>query len=160
MGALARRTPTRRSFRMSSHAKQTTATVIPCLRYRDALAMIEWLRKAFGFERHAVHADGDVVHHAQLTFGHGMIMLGSVDNGTAWGRRIVQPDEIGRRETQACYVDVTDCAAHYTQARAAGAEIVDGLETRDYGGNGYSARDPGGHLRSFGDHDPRAEQVT
>jgi len=111
---------------MSSHAKQTTATVIPCLRYRDALAMIEWLRKAFGFERHAVHADGDVVHHAQLTFGHGMIMLGSVDNGTAWGRRIVQPDEIGRRETQACYVDVTDCAAHYTQARAAGAEIVDG----------------------------------
>ena len=135
-------------------------TLIPCLRYRDALAMIEWLRKAFGFERHAVHADGDVVHHAQLTFGHGMIMLGSVDNGTAWGRRIVQPDEIGRRETQACYVDVTDCAAHYTQARAAGAEIVDGLETRDYGGNGYSARDPGGHLRSFGDHDPRAEQVT
>ena len=98
---------------MSSHAKQTTATVIPCLRYRDALAMIEWLRKAFG-----------------------------------------------RRETQACYAVVTDCAAHYTQARAVGAEIVDGLETRDYGGNGYSARDPGGHLRSFGDHDPRAEQVT
>jgi uncharacterized glyoxalase superfamily protein PhnB len=113
MGALARRTPTRRSFRMSSHAKQTTATVIPCLRYRDALAMIEWLCKAFG-----------------------------------------------RRETQACYVVVTDCAAHYTQARAAGAEIVHGLETRDYGGSGYSARDPEGHLWSFGDHDPRAEQVT
>jgi len=145
---------------MSSHAKQTTATVIPCRRYRDALAMIEWLRKAFGFEMHAVHADGDVVHHAQLTFGHGMIMLGSVDNGTAWGRRIVQPDEIGRRETQACYVVVTDCAAHYAQARVAGAEIVDGLETGDRGGSGYGARDPEGHLWSFGDYNPRAEQVT
>ena len=145
---------------MSSHAKQTTATVISCLRYRDALAMIEWLRKAFGFERHAVHADGDVVHHAQLTFGHGMIMLGSVDNGTAWGRRIVQPDEIGRRETQACYVVVTDCAAHYAQARVAGAEIVDGLETGDRGGSGYGASDPEGHLWSFGDYNPRAEQVT
>lgn len=145
---------------MSSHAKQTTATVIPCLRYRDASAMIEWLCKAFGFEKHAVYADGDVVQHAQLAFGNGMIMLGSVDNGTAWGRRIVQPDEIGRRETQACYVVVADCAAHCAQAKAAGAEIVDDLETRDYGGSGYSARDPEGHLWSFGDYDPWAEQTA
>jgi len=85
-----------------------------------------------------------------------MVMLGSVDNGSAWGRRIVQPDEIGHRETQACYVVVADCAAHYAQAKAAGAEIVDELETRDYGGSGYSARDPEGHLWSFGDYDPWA----
>ena len=145
---------------MPPHAKPTNAAVIPCLRYRDASAMIGWLCEAFGFEKHAVYADGDVVHHAQLTFGHGMIMLGSVDNGTAWGRRIVQPDEIGRRETQACYLVVTDCAAHYTQARAAGAEIVDDLETKDYGGSGYSARDPEGHLWSFGDYDPWAERTA
>ena len=145
---------------MSSHAKPTTATIIPCLRYRNAPAMIDWLRNAFGFEKHAVYAEGDVVHHAQLAFGNGMIMLGSVDNGSDWGRRIAQPDEIAGRETQACYVVVADCASHYAQAKAAGADIVDELETKDYGGSGYSARDPEGHLWSFGDYDPWAEHAA
>jgi uncharacterized glyoxalase superfamily protein PhnB len=142
---------------MNASAKNTLATVIPALRYRNATAMIDWLCRAFGFEKHVVYADGDVVQHAQLTFGNGMIMLGSVDNGSTWGRHIAQPDEIGGRETQACYVVVADCAAHYAQAKAAGADIVDALETRDYGGSGYSCRDPEGHLWSFGDYDPWAE---
>ncbi len=145
---------------MPSPAKNTAATVIPSLRYRNAPAMIDWLCKAFGFEKHAVYADGNVVHHAQLVFGHGMVMLGSVDNVSAWGRRIVQPDEIGGRETQACYVVVADCAAHYAHSKSAGAEIVDELEARDYGGSGYSARDPEGHLWSFGDYDPWAGHTT
>ncbi len=145
---------------MSSPAKNTVATVIPALRYRDAPAMIDWLCKAFGFEKHAVYADGNTVHHAQLTFGHGMIMLGSVENGSAFGQRIAQPDEIGGRETQCCCVIVADCAAHYTQAKAAGAEIMDPLETKDYGGSGYSCRDPEGHLWWFGDYDPWAESTA
>lgn len=145
---------------MPSLASNTVATVIPSLRYRNATAMIEWLCKAFGFEKQAVYADGDVVQHAQLVFGNGMIMLGSADNGSAWGKRIAQPDEIGGRETQACYVVVADCAAHYAQAKAAGAEIVDEFETKNYGGSGYSCRDPEGHLWSFGDYDPWAEHAA
>jgi uncharacterized glyoxalase superfamily protein PhnB len=145
---------------MPSPAKATTATVIPCLRYRNAPAMIDWLCKAFGFEKHAVYADGDTVHHAQLTFGNGMIMLGSVDNDSAFGRRIAQPDEIGGRETQCCCVIVADCAAHYAKAKAAGAEIMDELETKDYGGSGYSCRDPEGHMWWFGDYDPWAEPAA
>src|SRR6185369_1823600 len=81
-------------------AANTTATIIPSLRYRNALAAIDWLCNAFGFEKQAVYADGETVHHAQLTFGNGMIMLGSVSNDNAWGKRIAQPDEIGGRETQ------------------------------------------------------------
>jgi uncharacterized glyoxalase superfamily protein PhnB len=131
--------------------------VIPCLRYRNAPAMIDWLCEAFGFEKHAVYADGNTVHHAQLTFGNGMIMLGSADNDSAFGQRIAQPDEIGGRETQCCCVIVADCAAHYAQAKAAGAEIMDVLETKDYGGSGYSCRDPEGHMWWFGDYDPWAE---
>ena len=140
-----------------STAANTTCTVIPSLRYRNALAAIDWLCHAFGFEKHAVYADGVIVHHAQLTFGNGMIMLGSVDNASAWGKRIAQPDEIGGRETQACYVVVADADAHYAHAQAAGAEIVDELETKDYGGKGYSCRDPEGHLWSFGTYDPWRE---
>src|SRR3546814_10833488 len=42
-----------------TNAAPTTSTIIPCLRYRDALAAIDWLCRAFGFEKHAVYADGD-----------------------------------------------------------------------------------------------------
>ncbi|HJU07302.1 MAG TPA: VOC family protein [Rhodanobacteraceae bacterium] len=145
---------------MNPAARDTLCTVIPSLRYRDALAAIDWLCRAFGFEKHAVYAEGMVVQHAQLTFGNGMVMLGSADNESAWGKRIAQPDEIGGRETQACYVVVADCAAHYEHARAAGAQIVDELEPKDYGGSGYSCRDLEGHLWSFGDYDPWADMQS
>ena len=136
------------------HAADTTSTIIPCLRYRDAQAAIDWLCKAFGFTRHAVYADGATVHHAQLTFGNGMVMLGSVDNASEFGRRMAQPDELGMRETQSPCVIVADADAHYAQAKAAGAIIVDDIRDQDYGGRGYSCRDPEGHLWWFGSYDP------
>jgi len=132
----------------------TTATIIPCLAYRDAPAAIDWLCRAFGFRRHAVYADGDVVHHAQLTFGNGMIMLSSADKGGNWGKRIAQPDQVGGRETQSPCVIVADADAHYAQAKAAGAQIVDEISDQDYGGRGYACRDPEGHLWWFGSYDP------
>jgi len=137
-----------------SAAKHTTATIIPSLRYRDAMAAIDWLCRAFGFEKHAVYADAGVVHHAQLTFGNGMVMLGSVDHASEWGRRIAQPDEIGGRETQCACVIVADADAHYARAKAAGAVIVEELAEQDYGGKAYSCRDPEGHLWWFGTYDP------
>ncbi|WP_408950640.1 VOC family protein [Lysobacter sp. Hz 25] len=130
------------------------STIIPSLRYRDAPAAIEWLCRAFGFEKHAVYADGDTVHHAQLTYGPGMIMLGSVDDSSEWGQRIVQPDEIGGRETQACSVVVSDADEHYAQARAAGAEIVVEIADQDYGGRAYTCRDLEGRLWWFGTYNP------
>lgn len=142
------------------HAADTTSTIIPCLRYRDAPAAIDWLCKAFGFARHAVYADGATVHHAQLSFGNGMVMLGSVDDTSEFGRRMVQPDELGLRETQCPCVIVADADAHYAQARAAGAVIVDDIRDQDYGGRGYSCRDPEGHLWWFGSYDPWKDPGT
>ena len=139
---------------MSEQAAKTVATIIPSLRYRDARAAIDWLCNAFGFEKQAVYAEGAIVHHAQLTFGNGMIMLGSVDNGSAWGERMAQPDDIGGRETQSCYLVVADADAHFARAKAAGADITDALEEKDYGGKGYGCRDLEGHLWSFGTYDP------
>ncbi len=137
-----------------SQPATTMSTIIACLRYRDALAAIDWLCTAFGFQKHAVHADGNTVHHAQLTYGNGMIMLGSADNSSEWGRQIVQPDDIGMRHTQSPCVIVTDADAHYAQAKAAGAVIVMDISDQDYGGRGYSCRDPKGHLWWFGSYDP------
>ena len=139
----------------NSLAADTRATIIPSMRYRDAAVAIEWLCRAFGFEKQAAYADEHgVVQHAQLTFGNGMIMLGSTDNASEWGKRIAQPDEIGGRETQCPCIIVRDCDAHCARAKAAGATIVDEPESKDYGGKGYSCRDPEGHLWWFGEYDP------
>ena len=137
-------------------AKATRATVIPCLRYRDAPAAIAWQVSAFGFEKHAVHANPDgSIAHAQLSFGNGMVMLGSVLTvETEWGRLIKQPDEIGGAETQSAYLVVTDADAVYATAKAAGAVIVLDIKDEDYGGRGFSCRDPEGHLWNFGSYDP------
>ena len=49
---------------MPSNPKNTVSTVIPAMRYRDANAAIEWLCKAFGFEKHLVvpGENGTVAH--------------------------------------------------------------------------------------------------
>ncbi len=137
-----------------SQPADTIATLIPCLRYRDAPAAIEWLCRAFGFERHAVYQDGDTVHHAELVYGRGMIMLGSAGGDSVWGKAIVQPDEIGLRETQSACVIVADADAHYVRATAAGAQVVIDIADQDYGGRGYACRDLEGHLWWFGTYDP------
>ncbi len=141
---------------MSNLAKNTRATVIPCLRYRDAPAAIEWLCENFGFEKQLVVPNDDgTIAHAQLSFGNGMIMLGSVlEHETEFGRLIKQPDEIGGAETQTAYIVVSDADAVYARAKDAGAEIVIGIKDEDYGGRGFSCRDLEGHLWNFGTYDP------
>lgn len=142
---------------MTNHSNDSNSTIIPSLRYRDPAKMIDWLCNAFGFARHGVyHDDTGAVMHAQLTLGGGMIMLGPDTEGE-WSKHFAQPDEIGGRETQCCSVRVADCDAHYAQAVAAGAEIIDPLADKPYGGKGYGARDPEGHLWWFGSYDPWAE---
>jgi uncharacterized glyoxalase superfamily protein PhnB len=130
--------------------------VIPCLRYRDAPAAIEWLCSTFGFNKQAVYPNSDgTIAHAQLTFGNGMIMLGSaVEKATEWGKLIKQPDQIGGAETQSAYLIVADADVLYARAKAAGAEIVIDIKDEDYGGRGFSCRDIEGHLWSFGTYDP------
>jgi uncharacterized glyoxalase superfamily protein PhnB len=130
--------------------------VIPCLRYRDAPAAIEWLCSTFGFNKQAVYPNSDgTIAHAQLTFGNGMIMLGSaVEKANEWGKLIKQPDQIGGAETQSAYLIVADTDVLYARAKAAGAQIVIDIKDEDYGGRGFSCRDIEGHLWSFGTYDP------
>ena len=142
---------------MPSNAKNTISTVVPAMRYRDANAAIEWLCKAFGFERHlVVPGENGTVAHAQLTFGNGMIMLGSAREDE-FGQWVKPPRETGGIGTQSAYVIVEDADAHYARAKAAGAEIVMEVEDQDYGGRLYSCLDPEGHLWSFGTYDPWAD---
>jgi uncharacterized glyoxalase superfamily protein PhnB len=144
---------------MTTFAKNCKSTVIPGLRYRNAMAMIEWLCRAFGFEKQAVYAGpNDVVMHSQLTFGNGMIMVGSLNNGTPESNLVKQPDEIGGAETQSPYLVVSDIDAIYASAKIAGATMVIDLEEKGYGGKAFCCSDPEGHVWHVGNFDPWESQ--
>jgi uncharacterized glyoxalase superfamily protein PhnB len=121
------------------------ATVFPTLSYDDAPAAIEFLVAAFDAERFAVYAgEKGEIHHAELQFGNGLVMLGSARS------------DIGatRGGGGGVYVVVDDADAHAARARAAGAEITHELHDTDYGSRGYSARDPEGNAWHFGTYQP------
>ena len=143
-----------------SRPKSTTSTVIPGLRYLDAPKAIDWLCRAFGFERHlVVPGEGGTIAHAQLSFGRGMIMLGTSGShgGTGFDVYVKAPGEIGGVGAQSVYVIVDDADAHLARARAAGAEILLEISDKDYGGRDYTCRDLEGHVWTFGTYDPWAE---
>lgn len=136
----------------------TRSTIIPCLRYRDAAAAVDWLCRNFGFTRQlVVPGEGGQIVHAQLTFGSGMMMLGSAgQEGKEYGEAVRQPDQVGGYETQSPYVMVADADEVYRTVKADGGTIVIELKDEDYGGRGFTCRDLEGHLWSVGTYDPWA----
>ena len=145
---------------MSPQSKNTSATLIPCLRYRDVAAAIDWLCRAFGFECRRLYKDELIgITHAQLAFGNGMVMVAPVVD-SEYGRQLRQPDEIGGASTQGIYVIVNSADALYAQAKAAGAQIAIELTDEDCGGRGFTCHDPEGHLWSFGTYDPWADEAA
>lgn len=140
---------------MSTIPKQTLCNVIPCMRYRDAPAAIEWLCNTFGFETQLVVPNDDgTIAHAQLAFGNSMIMLGSVFD-TEFGRLMKQPSEIDNFVTQSSYLVVNNADLVYGRALEAGAKIMLDIKDEDYGGRGFTCRDPEGHIWSIGTYDPQ-----
>ncbi len=139
------------------NASQAQSAVIPTLRYSDGQAAIEWLCKAFGFEKNLVVPDkSGAIAHAQLTFGNGMIMLGSANNND-FSKLVKSPSESGGIGSQSVYIVVPNVDAHHAKAIEARAEIVIAIKDEDYGGRGYSCRDPEGHIWNFGSYNPWAK---
>jgi uncharacterized glyoxalase superfamily protein PhnB len=135
-------------------------SMIPGLRYRDAVAAIEFLTSAFGFERHAVYpdpADPSIIMHAQLVLNGEMIMLGTARPAAEPDvYRFRTPEEAGG-VTICLYVVVADPDGHHEIAKAAGAEIAVSPKDNDgYPGRSYNARDPEGNNWEFGSYDPWA----
>ena len=139
---------------MTASSHLPAPQLLPLARYRDLGAALDWLSKAFGFEKQVAvsDADGQVIY-AQVTYGGSMMMLGAVRDTDLDGL-MRQPDEVGGVETQSCYVVVEDADEHHRRAVEAGAEIVLALKSDGLGRRGYSCRDPEGHLWSFGTYNP------
>lgn len=115
--------------------------------YKDPLAALDWLERAFGFQRVMVIRDQqDQLVHSEMRFGDSYLMVGS-----EWADFTASPASIGGKNTQTVHVHLQDgLDQHCERARAAGAVIV--REPRDefYGDRSYTARDPEGHVWTFG----------
>jgi len=127
-------------------------TVTPGLLYHNAPQAIDWLCRVFGFEKRTVIVgENATIVHAHLTFGNGGIMLSSAE---AYGfpDMCKSPRQVGGVGTAEILCYVADADAHYRHAVKEGAEIVIHIESKLYGGRGYSCRDPEGHVWAFGSY--------
>jgi len=135
---------------MSAKSGISRPNIFPALKYSDGAAALKWLERAFGFREHVSYSAPDgTIAHAQMTLGTGMIMLGSAGKP--------DPRNPWSTERQGVYVCVDDIDAHYARAKTAGADVVRELTDTEYGSREYSARDPDGHLWSFGTYKPWSE---
>lgn len=134
----------------TSPAAPTTAqftAVIAGLRYDDAPAAIAWLVDVLGAEaRHVYPGPNGTVAHAELWFGGGCVMLGSVKD-----------DLPHRPGTGSTYVvasgpEVVD--AVHARAVAAGARIIRPLHETEYGSHDFGCADPEGNVWHFGTYAP------
>ncbi len=136
-----------------------SSRVIPCLRYADAPAMIDWLCRVFGFQRHLVVEDGKGgITHAQLTLGNGMIMLGSARKDE-FGQMQGTAEALGGN-SQSPYLVVEDVDAVARRSEEGGGVITREPQDEPYGGRGASLRDPESYLWNIGSYDPWVEDSS
>lgn len=115
--------------------------------YKDPLAALDWLERAFGFERVMVIRDqqGQLVH-SEMRFGDSYLMVGS-----EWADFTASPASVGGKNTQTVHVHLPDgLDQHCARARAAGAVILREPQDEFYGDRTYTARDAEGHVWTFG----------
>lgn len=114
--------------------------------YRDPWAALDWLERAFGFERSMVITgkDGRLAH-SEMKFADGYLMVGS-----EWADFVASPASVGGKNTQSIHVQLQDgIDAHCERARAAGAAILMEPADQFYGDRTYRARDLEGHVWTF-----------
>lgn len=128
--------------------ERRTPSIYPRLAYRDVMAALEFLTRAFGFrerrEARMEHPGGTL---AWLEVGDGVVMIGQSGPDH---HDLYSPLEVGRT-TGMVNVYVENIDAHYAKAGAEGARIVMGLEDMFWGDRRYEALDPEGHRWHFGE---------
>ena len=117
--------------------------------YVDAKRALRFLEEAFSFEPLFVILDADEnVAHSEMRYGDSVVMV-----GTEWSDDYKSPRSIGGKNTQTVHVQLArgeDIDAHCEHARKAGAEIIKEPSDEFYGDRTYRARDPEGHVWTFG----------
>lgn len=133
-----------------------TPSIYPRLAYRDELAALEFLVRAFGLierrEARMEHPDGTL---AWLELGNGVIMIG---RSGPQRHGLASPIDAGAI-TSMINVYVEDVDAHHRRAVAEGATIQSHPEDMLWGDRRYEALDLEGHRWHFAQRRPRDEQA-
>ena len=123
-----------------------TPSIYPRLAYRDEVAALEFLTRAFGLverrESRMEHPDGML---AWLELGDGVVMIGRAGEER---HGLHSPLDAGA-STAMVNAYVHDIDAHYRRAEAEGARIVTPLEDMFWGDRRYEALDLEGHRWHF-----------
>lgn len=124
----------------------------PRLAYRDEVAALEFLTRAFQFRerreaRMGEPGDDEGVL-AWLEFGDGVVMIGRATEAARDIHRLHSPSGSGHA-TVMINVAVVDIDAHYARAREEGAVITMEIEDAFYGFRRYEADDLEGHHWHF-----------
>ena len=122
--------------------------IYPRLAYRDELAAIDFLTRAFGFvERREARMDGDDKWGTLAWLEHrdGVVMIGRTEDEV---HHIASPLDTGRT-TCMLQIAVDDVDAHYEHSQAEGARIVMEINDAFYGYRRYEALDPEGNRWHF-----------
>ena len=136
---------------------------VPSLHYDQAAAAADFLCSAFGFEKRFVlcdEADPNIIYQAELSFGGGMVMIGSALPSSKMNAVYEWKT---RREancvTSVISLIVDDVDQHCARAREAGAEIIrEPHDNQGFPGRTYDARDPEGYVWNITTHDPWADK--
>jgi uncharacterized glyoxalase superfamily protein PhnB len=123
-------------------------SIHPTLRYDDPHAAITFLTGALGLvEQNVYTAEDGSVAHAELSFGDGVVMLGTRAGGD---RRF----DTGRAVIYLVADGAGAVDAHHDRAVAAGAEVVLELTDQPYGSREFAVLDPEGNVWTVGSYRP------
>ncbi|MGI9410682.1 MAG: VOC family protein [Hyphomicrobiaceae bacterium] len=127
------------------------------LPYQDPEKAADWLCGAFGFSVHHVanEPNGDI-QYISLKLGRNFVLINPA-GGPVFTDLLVEPESVGKRATQTCYVNVAEIEVHFAQAKLSGAQIALEPETDSDGSTFYMCRDLEGHLWIFGTRQYAAE---
>jgi PhnB protein len=136
----------RSSAERSAAGDRRMPSIYPRLAYRDEVAALEFLTRAFGLverrESRMEHPDGML---AWLALGDGVVMIGRAGEER---HGLHSPLEAGV-STAMVNAYVHDIDAHYRRAEAEGARVVTPLEDMFWGDRRYEALDLEGHRWHF-----------
>lgn len=119
------------------------SAISPILSYEDALAAVDFLQKAFGFEEKMLDTndDGEIVH-CELAYGDDVVM-------------IARADDPGFRHGQgSLYLVADDPDSLFDRAVSAGAKQVYAPRDTSYGSREFAVADPEGNTWYVGTYHP------
>jgi uncharacterized glyoxalase superfamily protein PhnB len=136
---------------------------VPSLHYDNAPAAIDFLCRAFGFEKRFVllaENDPSTIYQAELGFGDGLVMIGSALPSSEMNKLYNwKTSREANCVTSVISLVVKDVDAHCARAKAAGADIIrEPHDNRGFPGRTYDARDPEGYAWNITSHDPWADK--